>query len=77
MSKQTLAKMNFILAEAFPNSEIEVLNPKNDGIHFDLTLKSPSFKGLSKLQQQRKVNEVLWELLKNEVHALSMQTDEL
>jgi BolA protein len=47
--------------------------PKNSETHFKLLLVSESFVGLSRVQRQRKVYEILAEELKNGVHALTMR----
>lgn len=47
--------------------------PKNSETHFKLLLVSEEFQGLSRVQRQRKVYDLLAEELKNGVHALTMR----
>ena len=42
--------------------------------HFRILIVSKDFKGLSKVQRQRKVYKALGEVMKNSIHALSQQT---
>lgn len=41
--------------------------------HFALTIESPAFAGLSRVQRQRKVYAALGELMKERVHALTIR----
>ena len=41
--------------------------------HFNLTIESAAFAGLSRVARQRLVNEALWEELAGPVHALSIK----
>ena len=42
--------------------------------HFRILIVSKDFEGLSKVQRHRKVYQVLGEVMKNSIHALSQQT---
>ncbi|HWI15417.1 MAG TPA: BolA/IbaG family iron-sulfur metabolism protein [Burkholderiales bacterium] len=50
---------------------VEVLG---DGHHFEAVIVSPLFRGKSKVQQHQLVYKVLGDLMREEIHALSMQT---
>ena len=41
--------------------------------HFALTIESPAFAGLSRVERQRKVYTALGELMRERVHALSIR----
>jgi acid stress-induced BolA-like protein IbaG/YrbA len=45
-----------------------------DGHHFEAVIVSPEFRGRSRVQQHRLVYRALGERMREEVHALSMQT---
>lgn len=47
--------------------------PKNAETHFKLLLVSEAFQGMTRVQRQRKVYEILSQELKNGVHALTMR----
>lgn len=49
-------------------------SPKLPETHFDLQVVSSRFEGMSLLQRQRKVYEILSEEIEERVHALSMTT---
>ncbi|HXV06560.1 MAG TPA: BolA/IbaG family iron-sulfur metabolism protein [Burkholderiales bacterium] len=45
-----------------------------DGQHFEALIVSPAFRGKSRVQQYQLVYRVLGERMREEIHALSMQT---
>lgn len=42
--------------------------------HFSVEIESPAFAGLSRVAQQRLVNQALGDLMQDRVHALAIQT---
>ena len=42
--------------------------------HFNVTIVSPAFEGLSRLERQRAVYGALEELMKSRIHALALKT---
>lgn len=48
--------------------------PRNSETHFKMVLVSAKFEGLSRIQRQRLVHEVVAEELKSGVHALTQRT---
>ena len=48
--------------------------PPGSESHFKLVIVSAEFENQSRLQRQRKVNEILARELKDDLHALSMET---
>lgn len=41
--------------------------------HFALTIESPAFAGLSRIERQRRIHAALGELMRERVHALSIR----
>lgn len=52
----------------------EFLQVAGDGAHFEAIIVSAQFAGKSKVQQHQLVYKVLGERMREEIHALSMQT---
>ena len=65
-----------LLAEAFPDaSELDVEDRTGTGDHFQVTVASASFQGLSLLEQHRLVNEALaGALADGTIHELRIKT---
>ena len=62
-----------IVAE-IPGAKVVVDDFKNDGAHFNISVESELFVGKSLLQQHQMVYKALGDSLKNEVHAVSLNT---
>ena len=54
-----------------PCEHVEV---RGDGHHFEAVIVSPSFRGKSRVQQHQLVYAALGSRMREEIHALSMQT---
>ena len=65
-----------LLAEAFPDaSELDVVDRTGTGDHFQVTVASPRFAGLSLLDQHRLVNQALARpLADGTIHELRIKT---
>jgi len=65
-----------LLAEAFPDaSELSVEDRTGTGDHFQVTVASPRFEGLSLLEQHRLVNQALAApLADGTIHELRIKT---
>jgi len=65
-----------LLRDAFPDaSELSVVDRTGGGDHFQVTVASPHFVGLSLLDQHRLVNEALAEPLRDgTIHELRIKT---
>ena len=50
------------------------LEVKGDGAHFEAVIVSPAFAGLPRVRQHQLVYGALGERMREEIHALSMQT---
>lgn len=69
-------RLESLLRDAFPNaSELRVDDRTGGGDHFQVTVASPRFDGLSLLDQHRLVNEALAEPLRDgTIHELRIKT---
>jgi len=54
--------------------ECELVRVDGDGQHFEAIIVSPAFLGKSKVQQHQLVYRALGDRMREEIHALSMQT---
>jgi acid stress-induced BolA-like protein IbaG/YrbA len=54
--------------------ECELVRVDGDGQHFEAVIVSPAFRGKSKVQQHQLVYRALGDRMREEIHALSMQT---
>jgi stress-induced morphogen len=68
------SKLEDILKEKFPNSEVEIVALADDNDHYSITIKDPIFTGKNRVEQQRIVNKALGDLLKKELHAMQLKT---
>jgi acid stress-induced BolA-like protein IbaG/YrbA len=57
---------------AFDCSHIDVRG--DDGVHFEALIVSPAFTGLARVRRHQLVYAALGDRMREEVHALSMQT---
>ena len=72
----SVVTLESLLQQAFPDAgEIEVLDRTGGGDHFQVTVVSPSFAGLSLLDQHRLVNQALAApLADGTIHELRIKT---
>ena len=54
--------------------ECEMVRVDGDGHHFEAVIVSPAFRGKNKVQQHQIVYRALGDRMREEIHALSMQT---
>ncbi len=54
--------------------ECDFVEVAGDGHHFEAVIVSPLFRGRSKVQQHQLVYRALGDRMREEIHALSMQT---
>ena len=71
MSDPTPAQVRDYIAAGLPCTHLEV---EGDGRHFFATIVSAEFEGLSRVRRHQRVYAALGERMREEVHALSMQT---
>jgi len=69
-------RLESLLRDAFPNApELRVDDRTGGGDHFQVTVASPRFDGLSLLEQHRLVNDALAEPLRDgTIHELRIKT---
>lgn len=63
-----------LLRNAFPNAELEIKDLVGDNDHYQVSICSDSFKGLTKIKQHQMVYEALGNIVGNKLHALSLTT---
>ena len=71
MAEPTPAFVRDVIAAGLDCSHLEV---EGDGRHFFATIVSAEFEGLSRVRRHQRVYAALGERMREEVHALSMQT---
>lgn len=71
----TPQEMKDRLVQAYPDGTIDVVDLTGTQDHYEVTVESPVFAGLSRIQQHQHVMTVFGpELKTGEVHALSIKT---
>ena len=64
------------ILDAIPDASIEIKDLMGDNNHYSAIIKSKIFKGMSKIEQHKKVYKSLKGKMGNELHALSLTTEE-
>ena len=64
-----------LIKEAIPDAIIEIKDLMGDNNHYEATIKSKIFKGISKIDQHKIVYKSLKGKMGNELHALSITTE--
>ncbi len=71
----TIDQMKSRLAAAYPDGSIEVYDLTGTSDHWEVSVESSAFKGMTRIQQHQNVMSVFGpELKTGEVHALSIKT---
>ena len=63
-----------MLKDAFPDAHVEIRDLAGDGDHYAANIVSETFRGKSRVQQHRLVNQALKGKMGGELHALALQT---
>lgn len=71
MSLPSPAQVQQYIAQGLACEHIEV---SGDGQHFEAVIVSPAFRSKNKVQQHQLVYRALGDRMREEIHALSMQT---
>jgi stress-induced morphogen len=66
--------INEKITAAIPDAQIELVDLAGDNDHWQVTVKSSAFAGLSKLQQHKMVYGAFGEHMGTTLHALSVKT---
>lgn len=70
----TIQEIQEKIQAGLPGAEVEILDPYRDGVHIKAIVKYAGFAGKSVLEQHRMVYSTLKDELKEEVHALGLET---
>ncbi|WCL51141.1 BolA/IbaG family iron-sulfur metabolism protein [Leptospira sp. GIMC2001] len=70
----TVEEIRKKIESGLPGSQVEIRDPYNDGVHIKAIVVYPGFEGKGILEQHRMVYDTLREELKQEVHALGLET---
>ena len=65
-----------LITSSIPDASIEIKDLMGDNNHYSAIIKSKKFSGLSKIEQHKMVYKSLKGKMGNELHALSIITEE-
>jgi len=68
------ADIEALIRDAIPDAEVEITDLAGDGDHYSARVTSETFRGLSRIAQQRAVYAALGERMGGELHALQLTT---
>ena len=71
-----IAEIEKLIKESIPDATIEIKDLMGDNNHYSAIIKSGSFKNLNKIEQHKLVYKSLKGKMGNELHALSITTEE-
>ena len=63
-----------MIRTALPDAQVEITDLRGDGDHYAAHVVSAAFKGLSRVQQHKRVYDALQGGMGDELHALALQT---
>ena len=63
-----------ILKDAFPTDEVILIDTAGDNNHYEVTISSEMFQGLSLIKQHKIVYDAIGEHMGNALHALKINT---
>ena len=69
-----MATIEKLIIEALPDASVKLEDLRGDGEHFAAYVSSPSFAGKTRVQQHKMVYDALQDKMKDELHALAIQT---
>lgn len=70
----TLPEIKSRIEVGLPGAQVEIQDPYRDGVHIKAVVVYAGFAGKSLLEQHRMVYATLKEELKEEIHALALET---
>jgi len=65
-----------LIAKAFPNAQIEIIDLVGDENHYSVKIIDQSFAGKSRILQHKMVNEALKGYLGDILHAMQLKTSD-
>ena len=71
-----LKEIEKLIKEALPDAFVDIQDLAGDGNHYSATVTSSQFSGKSKIEQHKMVYNSLKGKMGNELHALSITTEE-
>ncbi len=74
LSKMELKEIKNKIEAGLPGAEAEIKDPRKDGVHLKAIIRYKGFKGKSLIEQHRMVYATLKDELKEELHALAIET---
>lgn len=69
------AQLEQLIREGIPDADVRIEDLRGDGEHYAAYVTSPSFKGLSRVEQHKMVYKALEGRMGTELHALAIQTN--
>ena len=63
-----------LIKAGIPDAKVEIVDLAGDGDHYEAKVTSESFRGQSRVVQQRRVYQALGGRMGNELHALKLST---
>ena len=76
MHSNSILKPWLLITASIPDASIEIKDLMGDSNHYQALIKSKMFSGLSKIDQHKLVYKSLKGKMGNELHALSITTEE-
>ena len=70
----TLEEIKQKIEKGLPGCHVQILDPRKDGVHLKAIVIFKGFEGKSLVEQHRMVYDTLKEELKEELHALGLET---
>ncbi len=63
-----------LIRQGIPDARVEIVDLAGDGDHYEARVVAESFRGLSRVMQQRRVYDALGGRMGTELHALKLTT---
>ncbi len=63
-----------LIVKSIPDADVRIEDLRGDGDHYAAHVTSAVFKGKTRVQQHKMVNDALKEILGGKLHALAIQT---
>ena len=63
-----------LIRQGLPDAEVTIEDLRGDGDHYAAHIVSPAFVGKNRVQQHQMVYDALQGCMKNDLHALALQT---
>jgi acid stress-induced BolA-like protein IbaG/YrbA len=67
-------EIEMLIRAGIPDARVEIVDLAGDGDHYEARVIAESFRGMPRVQQQRRVYAALGARMGNELHALKLST---